>query len=63
MIDIEVIDTVDPGGRSTIDVERINSQLSLLCKKVIASADPGRMDAPLRDSVHSTGWPLVFLTL
>ena len=29
------------GGRSTIDVERLNSQLSLLCEKAIASVDPG----------------------
>ena len=58
MINIEVIDTVDPGGRSTFDIERINSQLSLLHKKVIASVDLGGWTPP-RHSVRSTGWPLV----
>ena len=33
--------TLDPGGGgSTIDMERINSQLSLSREKVIASVDP-----------------------
>ena len=26
MIDVEAIDTVDPGGRSTIDIEVINAE-------------------------------------
>ena len=39
---MEVIDTVDPGGGGLmIDIDRINSQLSLSCEKVIASADLG----------------------
>ena len=29
-------------GESTIDMERINSQLSLSCEKAITSVDPGR---------------------
>ena len=48
MIDAEAITFVDPGGwgegvggRSVIDTERINSQLSLSHEKVIASLDPG----------------------
>ena len=41
MINVEVINTVDPGGGSMINVERINSKLSLLCEKVIAYVDPG----------------------
>ena len=28
-------------GRSTVNAERINSQLSLSCEKAIASVDPG----------------------
>ena len=36
-----MINTVDPGGGLTIDMERINSQLSLLHEKVIISVDPG----------------------
>ena len=61
MINAEAIDTVDPRGwgRSLIDIERTNSQLSLLREKVIASVDPGGMNAPLRHSVLSTGWLLV----
>ena len=48
MTNIEAIDIVDPGGgaRSTIGVERINSQLSLLHEKMIASVDLGGIDAP-----------------
>ena len=46
------------GGRSTINVERINSQLSLSCE--IASVDlEGGQLTPQRHSVCSTGWPLV----
>ena len=43
MINIEMIDTVDPwgGGKLTIDIERINSQLLLSREKVIASVDQG----------------------
>ena len=36
-----MIASVDPGGGSMIDVERINSQLSLSREKVIVSVDPG----------------------
>ena len=52
------------GCRSTINAERINSQLSLSCEKAIASVDPWRgIDAPPRHSVRSTGWPLVLLNV
>ena len=38
----KVITSVDlEGGRSMIDKERINSQLSLMHEKAIASVDPG----------------------
>ena len=37
----EVIASVDPGGGLMIEMERINSQLSLLHEKVFASVDPG----------------------
>ena len=46
---MEVINTVDPGGRSMIDIERINSQLLLSHEKVIASVDPGGKDTPSRE--------------
>ena len=48
MINMEVINTADPGGEggSTIDIERINSQLSLSCEQVIASVDGGGKDTP-----------------
>ena len=42
MINAQVINTVDPGGRLTIDTERINNQLSLLHEKVITYVEPGR---------------------
>ena len=38
------------GGRSTIDKERINSQLSLLCEKAITSVDPGWEGADLQST-------------
>ena len=37
-----VITSVDPGGDWMIDTERINSQLSLLCEKIITFVDRGR---------------------
>ena len=41
MINAEAINTVDPGGgRSMINGERINSQLSLSHEKAIAFVDP-----------------------
>ena len=40
MVNVEVIDTVDPGGGSMIHAERI-SQLSFPHEKSIASVDPG----------------------
>ena len=56
MINVEAINTVDPGADgSTINIERIKSQLSLLREKIIAPADSGE-----RHSVRCTGWPLVF---
>ena len=42
-IDVEVINTVDPGRQSMINIKRINSQLSVSHEKVIASVD-GRGD-------------------
>ena len=58
---MEAIDTVNPGGggRSAIDIERINSQLSLLHEQVIASVDLGGRTPPLRHFMRSTRWPLV----
>ena len=41
-------------GRSTINVERVNSQLSLSCEKAITSVDPGGIDDRLREDQQST---------
>ena len=49
-----VITSVDPGGGSTIDTERINSQVSLSHGKAITSVDPGGIDDQHREVIVST---------
>ena len=45
-----------------IDIERINSQLSVSREKVITFVNLGGRDGrPPEHSVHNTGWPLVHI--